>query len=98
MSSSLVQSSGSHPGPGWLREPAGSDGDLGCEEIQTGEEKQQQREDVNTNHRLLCRLKHYGINFISIIIYIKKNHWSSSQNLQGASESHHEEIKYLLLM
>lgn len=53
MSSSLFQSSGSHPGPGWLWEPAGSDGDLGRQEIQTGEEKQKQHKDVNTNHRQL---------------------------------------------
>ena len=41
-----------------------------------------------------CCLKHYGINFI----YIRKKHQSSSQNLQVPSWSHHEDIKYFLLM
>lgn len=40
---SLFQSSGPHPGLSWLWEPAGTDGGLGREEVQTGEEEHLQK-------------------------------------------------------
>lgn len=36
-----LQSSGSHPGPGWIWELAWPDGGVGRKEIQTGEEEEQ---------------------------------------------------------